>query len=113
VPPGAMSGAMSYTGDADPNDPMVSPALSPEILARFPPTLLLTGTRSYDMSAAVQTHRELTKAGAKARLHLWDGLGHGFLLYADLPESKEAYAVIISFFDSSLGRSAHPTSCAP
>jgi epsilon-lactone hydrolase len=110
---GAMSGAMNYTGGADPNDPLVSPGLSPEILARFPPTLLITGTRSYDMSAAVQTHRELTKAGAEARLHLWDGLGHGFLLYADLPESKEAYAVITSFFDSSLGRSVDPKSYAP
>jgi acetyl esterase/lipase len=58
------------------------------------------------MSAAVQTQRELTKSGVEADLHLWDGLGHRFLLDVSLPESQEAYRVITKFFDSHLGRSA-------
>jgi epsilon-lactone hydrolase len=96
--------SMPYLSKADLRDPLVSPGLSPTVLAKFPPTLLVTGTRAYDMSAAVQTQRELTKVGVEAELHLWDGLGHCFFLDEDLPESKEAYEVIAKFFDGHLGR---------
>ena len=58
------------------------------------------------MSAAVQTQRELTKAGVEADLHLWDGLGHCFFLDVNLPESQEAFMVITKFFNSHLGKSA-------
>jgi monoterpene epsilon-lactone hydrolase len=101
-----MPDALQYVGHTDRNDPLVSPALSPPLLAKFPPTLLITGTRAYDMSAAVQTQRELTKIGVQADLHLWDGLGHCFLLDVNLPESQEAFMVITKFFDSHLGQSA-------
>ena len=101
-----MPDALQYIGTTDLNDPLVSPALSPTILAKFPPTLLIAGTRAFDMSAAVQTQRELTKAGVQADLHLWDGLGHCFLLDVNLPESQEAYLVITKFFNSHLGKSA-------
>ena len=86
APAGAVSDAMNYTGNTDRSDPLVSPALSPTVLAKFPPTLLVTGTRAYDMSAAVQTQRELTKVGVEADLHLWDGMGHCFFFDVDLPE---------------------------
>jgi acetyl esterase/lipase len=99
-----VSGALNYTADTDPLDPLVSPALSGSVLAQFPATLLITGTRAFDMSAAVQTQRELTKAGREADLHLWDGMGHCFFFDAELPESQEAYAVIAKFFDTHLGR---------
>ena len=101
-----MPDALQYIGHTDVNDPLVSPALSPTILAKFPPTLLIAGTRAFDMSAAVQTQRELTKVGVEADLHLWDGLGHCFLLDVNLPESQEAFMVITAFFDSHLGQSA-------
>lgn len=106
LPPDAASGVMNYIGNTSPTDPLVSPALSPRMLAKFPPTLLIAGTRAFDMSAAVQTQRELTKAGVVANLHLWDGMGHCFFVNnVDLPESKEAYAVITQFFDTRLGAS--------
>ena len=101
-----MPDALQYIGHTDLNDPLVSPALSPPILAKFPPTLLIAGTRAFDMSAAVQTQRELTNSGVEADLHLWDGLGHCFLLDTNLPESQEAYRVITKFFDAHLGKSA-------
>jgi acetyl esterase/lipase len=47
LPPNALRGAMDYTANADPNDPLASPALSPSILRAFPPTLLITGTRAF------------------------------------------------------------------
>lgn len=98
-----MSKHSIYIKNVDPSDPLVSPARSLEVLAKFPPTLLLTGTRGWDMSAAIQTHRLLIKAGIKADLHLWDGMGHGFFANVDLPESKEVYDVVAKFFNSHLG----------
>jgi monoterpene epsilon-lactone hydrolase len=95
---------IAYLGDSDLGDPLLSPALFPALLARFPPTLLITGTRSYDMSAAVQTHRLLTKVGVKSDLHVWDGMWHGFFDNVDLPESQEVYTVMVRFFDTHLGR---------
>ncbi len=51
-----------------------------------------------DMSSAVNTHRELVKAGVDADLHVWDGLGHAFFYDIDLPESREAFDVMAAFF---------------
>jgi monoterpene epsilon-lactone hydrolase len=93
----------AYLSDTDVSDPQVSPAESPELLEKFPPTLILTGTRAYDMSAAVETHRRLVKNGVDAALHVWDGVGHCFMFIPTLPESKEAYDVIGKFFNSRLG----------
>lgn len=94
---------------ADLVSPLVAPALSPDVLKRFPPTLLITATRAVDLSAAVQTHRLLTNAGVEADLHVWDGLPHCFIGDADLPEAREAYRVITRFFDKHLGNEvAHP-----
>jgi epsilon-lactone hydrolase len=73
------------------------------MMSKFPPTLLITGTRAYDMSAAVQTQRALTREGVEANLHVWDGMGHCFFFDVDLPESREALSVITKFFSSRLG----------
>jgi monoterpene epsilon-lactone hydrolase len=50
------------------------------------------------LSSAVNTHRELVKAGVEADLHVWDGLGHAFFYDASLPESREAFDVMARFF---------------
>lgn len=94
----------AYLKGADLTSPLASPALHPNVLAKFPPTLVLSGTRSFGMSAAVQTHRELVKAGAEAELHLWDGQGHCFYYDFSLPESKELFTTVSTFFDRQLGR---------
>src|SRR6185436_18208567 len=44
--------ARSYFDGVDMSDPMVSPALHLGVLAKFPPTLLITGTRAMDLSPA-------------------------------------------------------------
>jgi acetyl esterase/lipase len=94
---------LSYFSDTDPKDPLVSPINSPEMLAKFPPTLIITGTRGFEMSSALYTHEQLVKAGVDAELHVWEGLFHGFFYYVDVPESKDALNVIIKFFDRRLG----------
>ena len=76
--------------------------LAPELLKRFPPTLIITATRAMEMSAAVNTHRELVKAGVDADLHVWDGLGHAFFYNISLPESREAFQVMSDFFSKHL-----------
>jgi epsilon-lactone hydrolase len=65
--------------------------------------LILTATRAGELSAAVHTDTELTKAGATTELHVWDGLWHGFFMDPDLPESTDAYNVIVWFFQRHLG----------
>jgi monoterpene epsilon-lactone hydrolase len=94
---------LGYFSGTDMKDPLVSPMNSPEILAKFPPTLLITGTRDFAMSGTIHTDTELTKVGVKAELHVWDGLFHGFFYNADVPESRDAFNVMISFFDRNLG----------
>ena len=50
------------------------------------------------------THTQLVKNGVDARLHVWEGLFHGFFYNADVPESQDAYRVIVDFFARTLGR---------
>lgn len=93
-----------YYGDHDLSDPLMSPIESEAVLKRFPPTLLITATRAGELSAAVNTHRLLVKAGVKADLHVWDGLNHCFYTDNKLPESREAFDVMARFFTRHLGR---------
>jgi acetyl esterase/lipase len=94
---------VSYFDGSDSDDPLVSQVGHPDLLARFPPALLITATRAMELSAAVNTHRELVNAGVEADLHVWDGLGHAFFYNPALPESREAYAVMAGFFRRHLG----------
>lgn len=95
---------LPYFKGADASDPLVLPANSPEMLKKFPPTLLITGTRDFAMSSVLQSQRLLTKAGVETDLHVWDGMWHSFFSDPELPESKEAYAVMAAFFDKHLGK---------
>lgn len=95
---------MPYFAAASANDPLASPASSASVLARFPPTLMLSGTRSFDLSATAYTHGLLVKAGVEAELHVSEGMFHGFFYNTDVPESRDAYALIVRFFDRHLGK---------
>ncbi|MEL1265375.1 trehalase family glycosidase [Pseudoxanthomonas putridarboris] len=95
---------LPYFKGASADDPLVIPANDPAMLARFPPTLLISGTRDFAMSSVLQSHRLLTRAGVQADLHVWDGMWHSFFSDPELPESQEAYAVMAAFFDRHLGR---------
>lgn len=96
--------ALPYFKGADPKDPTVSPGSSDETLRQFPPTLIISGTRGFELSSAVKTHSRLVALGVKADLHVWEGLFHGFFYNSDIPESLEAYDVMLRFFDAHLGR---------
>ncbi|PVX30521.1 alpha/beta hydrolase [Sphingomonas pokkalii] len=102
--PSKPGSALPYFAGTDPADPLVSPAASESVLRAFPPTLILTATRGFELSSAVKTHAELTRLGVEADLHVWEGLFHGFFYNPDVPESRDAYAVILRFFDRHLKR---------
>ncbi|QGP81258.1 alpha/beta hydrolase fold domain-containing protein [Sphingobium sp. CAP-1] len=89
-----------YYGDHDLDDPLMSPIRSDAVLKRFPPTLIITASRAGEMSAAINTHRLLVRNGVQASLHVWDGLDHAFYTQTDLPESREAFDVMVRFFQS-------------
>jgi len=87
-------------------DPLVAPINSPEIMAKFPPTLIITATRGFEMSGALYTHSQLVKLGVDAELHVWEALFHGFFYNPDVPESRDCYDVIVKFFNRHLGQRA-------
>ena len=97
-------GGLGYLAGTDPRDPLVAPITSPAILAKFPPTLIITGTRGFEMSGAVYTHTQLVKQGVDAELHVWEGLFHGFFYNPDVPESQDCYDVMVKFFNRHLGK---------
>jgi monoterpene epsilon-lactone hydrolase len=74
------------------------------VLARFPPSLIVTASRDMAMSAALFTHTQLLKAGATSELYVAEGLWHGFMFAPDLPEGADALNVIVKFFDRHLGK---------
>lgn len=94
----------SYLADARIEDPLVSPHFSPAVLAQFPPTLIVGGTRDFAFSAGVESHRRLCRAGVTARLHMWEGMWHAFFYNSDLPESRQVYRVVADFFAKELGK---------
>lgn len=102
IPPPPISN--SYFEGADPNDPLVSPSASVDILKMFPPTLLISGTRAGEMSAIARSALDLTRAGVDARLCLWDGMDHSFFKDVDLPESQEAFEIMVNFFTEQFER---------
>ena len=93
-----------YFSDASASDPLVMPINSPELLAAFPPTLLIAGSRDGMVSSLFATQAALTRAGVEAELHVWDGMWHAFFFDPDLPESQEVYRVVVRFFDRHLAR---------
>jgi len=109
--PGADSSSMignPYFQGASATDPLVVPINSPELLAHFPPTLLIAGSRDFSVSSLFASQAALSAAGVDAELHVWDGMWHAFLMDPDLPESQQVFQVVVRFFEHHLG--ARPAS---
>jgi acetyl esterase/lipase len=109
VPPPTRSDTPStnplpYLAGVSTSDPLAAPASSPQVLAKFPPTLIVTGTRAFELSSAVHTHALLVKQGVETDLHVWEGMFHGFFYNVDVPESRDCYDVVVKFFEKHLGQ---------
>jgi acetyl esterase/lipase len=85
------------------DDPSAYPLGSDSVMATFPPVLQLAGSRDFAASILTFQHRRLTALGIDSELQIFDGLGHVFFVWPDMPESTEAYRIIASFFDRHLG----------
>jgi monoterpene epsilon-lactone hydrolase len=97
-----------YFAGIDPGDPLMSPLHDPGLMGRFPPTMLLTGTRSFDLSAAIVTHRALVNAGVTAQLDVFEGMWHCFPYNVALPEAQDALRALGRFFEAHLGDRPSP-----
>jgi monoterpene epsilon-lactone hydrolase len=74
-------------------------------LRKFPPTLLLTGTRALDMSAAVVSHRRLVRLGVDASLYVMEGGWHAASYGTrGSPEEIDVNTYIGHWFDRNLAR---------
>jgi acetyl esterase/lipase len=91
-----------YFVHADMADPIISPALHPDVITRFPPTLLITGTRAMDMSPAIVTNSALIKAGVSSTLIVGEGMGHCYMYMPGMPEARDAHQAIVAFFRRNL-----------
>jgi acetyl esterase/lipase len=92
-----------YFANVKADDPEAFPGKSPDILARFPPTLLVTGTRDFALSSVVKTHFLLIDQGVEAELHVFEGMEHVFFHNSDLLESRAAYRALVAFFNRHVG----------
>jgi acetyl esterase/lipase len=92
-----------YFKGVSPKDPLALPGNSPALLAKFPPTLLISGSRDFALSSVLRSHALLDQAHVETELHVYEGMWHGFFVYPNLPESLAVYGVIVRFFDRHLG----------
>ena len=102
--PGEGAGDMTrgYFHGTDMEDPVISPALHPEVIAKFPPSLIITGTRAMDMTPAIVTNSALLKAGVSSTLIVGEAMGHCFIYAPEIPESQDAHQAIVDFFGKHL-----------
>jgi len=98
--------ATSYMEGIAPDDPVAYPLISDKQLAGFPPVLQIAGSRDFAASILTWQHRRLSGLGVASDLQIFDGLGHAFFMWPDMPESLEAYRLIAHFFDRHLGTEA-------
>lgn len=101
----AMTIRDDYDKGCEPNqidamDELFSPIYSN--LEDFPPTFLSAGTRDLALSGVALMHQALRESGVVAELNVFEGMPHGFIYYADLPEAQELYKKTADFFDKYL-----------
>jgi acetyl esterase/lipase len=92
-----------YMEEADVSDVQAYPGSSEAVLASFPPTLLLTGTRDLTLSSVVAAHARFLKLDVDASLYVMEGGLHGaHVLAVDTPEGRDAQAYVARWFKSKL-----------
>ena len=101
-PPKAGPSNDDYVGKTDPKDPVLSPIYAD--MRGFPPTLFITSGRDLLLSGTTILHRAYLRAGVDAQLVVFEALPHAFWNDPELPESKEADALMAKFFDNHLAK---------
>jgi acetyl esterase/lipase len=91
-----------YFAEIDPRDASAWPAYHLDVLAKFPPTLIITGTRAMDLSPAIYTNSQLLKAGVRSTLIVGESQGHCYHYQVSVPEGRDACDAIVSHFRENL-----------
>jgi len=97
---------MGYMEGADVSDPKAFPGSSAEVLAKFPPTLLISGTRAPEMSSTIVAHARFLELGVDSYLYIEEGGPHGAydtVTYAT-PEGHATLAYVARWFEQHLAR---------
>lgn len=92
----------AYAAATDRKDPVLSPLYADH--KGFPPSLFVTSGRDILLSGTVDLHRAFLRAGVPAELVVFDALPHAFWYNYELPETREALALMARFFQRSLAR---------
>ncbi|HEY6336900.1 MAG TPA: N-acetylmuramoyl-L-alanine amidase, partial [Candidatus Sulfotelmatobacter sp.] len=87
---------------ADRKDPVLSPMFAD--LHGLPPSLLVTSTRDLLLSDTAIFHRALLRSGNDSQLVVFEALPHAFWYHFQLPETKEALALMAKFFDEKVAK---------
>ena len=95
--------ARLYAGSHDLKEPLLSPVYGE--LSRFPPTILISGTRDLFLSNTVRVHQKLLQSGVRAELLVFEGESHAQYEFATTaPECAAAFQEVGQFFDRNLGK---------
>ena len=93
--------ADAYLGTISRADPAASPILA-DYSDGFVPTILTTGTRDLLQSDTTRFYWKLHEAGARARLRVWEGMGHAFESVPGLPEGEQNMREVFGFLEKHL-----------
>lgn len=91
----------AYCPNRDLSDPEISPiygTYGPDT----PPTIITTGTRDLFLSNCVRQERVMREANAQVVLRVWEGMGHVFEYYPDIPEAEASLGEIAAFLEPHL-----------
>src|SRR5215475_6813832 len=91
-----------YVGKTDRQDPVLSPLFAD--LGGCPPSLLITSTRDLLLSDTATFHRALLRARNDSELVVFEALPHAFWYHFQLPETREALALMAKFLDAKVER---------
>ena len=88
--------ALCYAGEANPDNPLVSPLLAD--FHGFPPLLIQVGSDEILLDDALGLARKAAADGVPVTLRVWPGLWHVWQMVGEfIPESRKAFEEIRSF----------------
>eukprot|EP00041_Stephanoeca_diplocostata_P027071 m.739589 g.739589 ORF g.739589 m.739589 type:complete len:1088 (+) comp23108_c0_seq1:176-3439(+) len=84
---------LSSTKDHDPMDPLLSPLFADDALLRtLPPISIAAVLLDPLLDDSIEFAKRLRIVGNPVRLHVYDELSHGFLMFADISDTSRAAA---------------------
>lgn len=96
--------AVEYWQGVNADNKLAFPGEHKEMLAAFPPSILMTSTRDYSLSPMVAMHQKLIALNKESELHIFEGFGHAGFLSMFTPEAKQAAKLLSNFFDQHLAQ---------